>query len=150
MNVLTLYLIRQHFKENYTIGKLYASGSFLEGKKGRLIEVGYICDILEDKFRGNELKGKKVDGKTCIPEGVYEVKMTFSPYFNRLLPELMQVPYFTSIRIHSGNTPEDSKGCLICGENKVVGKVINSKLCLDIIVEKINQYDFCNIVVKNG
>jgi len=103
MNVLTLYLIRQHFKENYTIGKLYASGSFLEGKKGRIIEVGYVCDILEDKFRGNDLSKNKVAGKTCIPEGVYEVKMTFSPRFNRLLPQLMNVPYFEGIRIHSGN-----------------------------------------------
>jgi len=150
MKVLTLYLIRQYFKEKYTIGKLYATGSFLEGKKGRLIEVGYVCDILEDKFRGNDLSKKKVAGETCIPEGVYEVKMTFSPRFNRLLPQLMNVPYFEGIRIHSGNTIDHTDGCLLPGINKQVGKVLDSKMYTDIIIEKINQYDICNIVVKNG
>lgn len=150
MKVLTLYLLRQHFKEKYTVGKLYASGSFLEDKKARLIEVGYICDILEDKFRGNDLSKKKVAGQTCIPEGTYEVKMTFSPRFNRLLPELKNVPFFEGIRIHQGNTIDHTEGCLLPGKNKEVGKVLESKVYTDILVEKINQYDICNIVVKNG
>lgn len=149
MKLLTFYLIRQYFKEKYTIGKLYCTGCFVEGKKSRLIETQYVCDILEDKFRGNDLSKTKVKGETCIPEGVYEVKMTFSPRFNRLLPELQKVPYFEGIRIHSGNTIDHTEGCLLPGINKVVGKVLESKIYTDLIIEKINQYDYCNIVVKN-
>ena len=148
MKVLTFYLIREFFKEKYTIGKLYCTGSFIEEKKSRLIETQYICDILEDKFRGNDLKNKKIYGETCIPEGTYEIKMTFSPYFNRLLPEIQNVPYFEGIRIHSGNTDSHTNGCLLPGMNKAVGKVLDSKIWTDFIIEKINQYDIVNIVIK--
>jgi hypothetical protein len=45
------------------------------------------------------------------------------------LPRLMNVPNFSGILIHIGNTHHDSSGCLLCGENKAVGKVLNSTKC---------------------
>ena len=76
------------------------------------------------KFDGDE---KKVYGETAIPYGTYEVKWTYSNRFKKYMPELLNVPNFSGIRIHSGNTAADSLGCIIDGENKVVGKVINSR-----------------------
>lgn len=103
MRVLTFYLLRNYLKENYTIGNLYCTGIELEGKKTRMIEEQFLCNILEDKFRGNDLSKKKVPGETCIPEGTYEIKLTYSPRFKRYLPQLMDVKFFEGVRIHSGN-----------------------------------------------
>ena len=117
---MKIVLKRIALRDTYTIGKLY-------------IDNKYICDTVEDKVRDINKNGKfdegekKVYGETAIPYGTYEVKWTYSPRFKRYMPELLNVPSFSGIRIHSGNTAADSLGCIIVGENKVVGKVINSR-----------------------
>lgn len=98
--------------ESYTIGKLYIDGV-------------YYCDTLEDKVR-NLPAEKKVMQETAIPPGEYMVIVNVSPKFKRELPRLLNVPYFDGILIHRGNTPKDTSGCILVGENKVKGKVINS------------------------
>ncbi len=106
-------LLKRIFKaETYTIGKLYIDGV-------------YLCDTIEDKVRDLTIE-TKVYAKTAIPHGRYQIKLSRSPKFGRILPEIINVPQFTGIRIHRGNTAEDSAGCPIIGENKVKGKVINS------------------------
>ena len=103
----------------YTIGKMYIDGD-------------YFCDTLEDRVRDINKNGKfdngevKVAGETAIPYGRYQVVVTMSPKFKRKLPRLLNVPNFEGILIHRGNTDKDSAGCLLLGENKVKGKVINS------------------------
>jgi hypothetical protein len=103
----------------YTIGKMYIDGD-------------YFCDTLEDRVRDINKNGKfdngevKVAGETAIPYGRYQVVVTMSPKFKRELPRLLNVPNFEGILIHRGNTDKDSAGCLLLGENKVKGKVINS------------------------
>lgn len=150
MKLLTFYLIRLHLKEKYTIGNLYCVGVDLSGKTSRLIENQFLCNIIEDKFRGNDLKKNKVSGETCIPEGNYKIKMSYSPKYQKSLPQLLNVPYFEGVRIHSGNTAEHSEGCLLPGMNREVGKVLESKTYTDIIINKIKQYDLCNIIIKNA
>jgi hypothetical protein len=104
-----LKIKRIAFKEKYTIGKLYINGE-------------YFCDTLEDAVRE-----KKIKHETAIPKGEYEVIMYNSPRFKRLLPLLKDVPNFTGILIHRGNTNADTSGCILVGENKKVGMVLNSK-----------------------
>lgn len=108
-------------KPTYTIGKLY-------------IDNKYFCDTLEDKDRGltqsmseAEIKSKKVYGETAIPSGTYEVIVSYSNKFKQYMPLLLNVKGFAGIRIHSGNTDKDSYGCILVGENSVVGKVLNSR-----------------------
>jgi hypothetical protein len=118
---MRLELRRIAKKSTYTIGRLY-------------INEEYFCDTIEDTDRGlnsymslEEVKAKKVKGKTAIPTDTYRVKITYSPRFKKDMPLIENVVGFDGIRIHSGNTAEDTEGCIIVGENKVVGKVINSK-----------------------
>lgn len=97
----------------YTIGTLY-----VEGER--------FCDTLEDKVRDLAGGEVKVPGETAIPEGVYRVIVNRSPKFGRELPRLLDVPMFEGVLMHRGNTAEDSAGCILVGENKEKGKVINS------------------------
>jgi hypothetical protein len=112
---MKLLLERKYLLPSYTIGKLSIDGI-------------YFCDVLEDTVR---VPFVKIPGETAIPYGTYIVTITYSDKFQREMPLLNDVPEYTGIRIHSGNTEADTEGCLLVGENKVVGKVINSKITFD-------------------
>ena len=113
-------LKRVALKDTYTIGKLYIDGQ-------------YFCDTIEDKVRDLNKDGVfddgevKIKGKTAIPYGTYEVVWTYSPRFGKFTPRLLNVNSFDGVLIHSGNTAEDTEGCIIVGQNKEVGKVLNSR-----------------------
>ena len=121
---MKLTLKRIALRPTYTIGKLY-------------IDDAYFCDTLEDTVRDTNKSGKfdngeqKIKGKTAIPYGTYEIKWTYSPRFKKYTPQLMNVPPFEGIRVHAGNTSADTEGCLILGENKQVGKVLNSRATIN-------------------
>lgn len=127
---MKLLLKRTAKKENYTIGNLYVNDVFF-------------CNTLEDKDRGLheaqsllEIQSKKVYGQTAIPYGTYKIDMnTVSPKFkNRSwakfcggkLPRLIDVKGYEGVLIHVGNKAEDTLGCILVGENKIKGQVINS------------------------
>jgi hypothetical protein len=105
---MNIQLKRRYLGEGYTIGSLSIDGQ-------------YFCDTLEDAVRK-----VKVYGKTAIPYGRYNIILNVSPRFGRILPRLLDVPQFDGVLIHRGNTAEDTAGCILVGENKVKGKVINS------------------------
>lgn len=48
-----------------------------------------------------------------IPEGTYPLDKTYSPKFKKFLPEVLDVPDRTGIRIHRGTIPEHSTGCVL-------------------------------------
>lgn len=129
---MELILKRIALRSEYTIGKLYVDGE-------------YVCDTIEDTVRDLDKDGKfangevKIPGKTAIPYGRYEITMkvkspkysNFSKYswakkYDGYLPRLLNVPHFDGVLLHPGNTSSESAGCILTGENKVVGKVINS------------------------
>lgn len=109
---MKLVLKRIAKKETYTIGKLYIDGV-------------YFCDTLEDRVRDLNLEDK-VKHETAIPAGRYKVIVNKSPKFQRELPRLIDVPHFDGILIHRGTTDKDTSGCILVGENKIVGRLINS------------------------
>ena len=96
---MELTLNRIFLGSSATIGELY-------------IDKKYIADTLEDRVRPEE---EKVYGKTAIPEGAYEMVLSYSPRFKKILPEILNVPNFTGIRIHCGNSSADSSGCILVG-----------------------------------
>ena len=97
------------------------------------------CDTLEPTWRdiGHGRPGKKVEGRTAIPEGRYPVVITYSPKFDKWLPLLLHVPMFEGIRIHAGNTAEDTAGCILVGENLKPGMVLNSNAWVHRLKQKI-------------
>ena len=129
---MKLTLKRIALRPTYTIGKLY-------------IDDVYFCDTIEDTVRDINKNGKfdngekKIHSKTAIPYGIYEIKWTYSPRFKKYTPQLMNVPSFEGIRIHAGNTSADTEGCLILGENKQVGKVLNSRATINKFYPIINK-----------
>lgn len=116
---MELLLERKYIKPEYCIGRLYINGEFF-------------CNTLEDTIRDINKNGTfdcgefKISGHTAIPYGTYEIQVTYSPKFKRELPLLLDVPNFTGIRIHRGNTNKDSSGCILVGENTKKGMVLNS------------------------
>lgn len=124
---MELRIERKYKKKGYTIGKL-------------LINNEYFCDTLEDEVRDLKSDGSgKIYGETAIPKGVYKVVMNYSTKFKRVLPLVLSVPYFSGIRIHRGNKPEDTLGCVLVGENKVKGGLVNSTSCELRLCEKLKN-----------
>lgn len=81
-----------------------------------LIDGKYECEVLEDQDRLLEAHPEnKVQNQTCIPRGTYNVTITMSNRFKRRMPLIENVPGFQGVRIHSGNTVEDTEGCLLVG-----------------------------------
>ena len=97
------------------------------------IDDAFECFTLEDEVRD----GEKVFGQTAIPAGNYKVIINFSQRFKRDLPLLLNVPNFEGIRIHSGNTAEDTHGCILVGKQRNGETVGASRLAFDPLYEKI-------------
>ncbi len=129
---MEILLVRKYKKPTYTIGNLYIDGK-------------WIANTLEDTDRGLkdtmdviEIKAIKKPHITAIPTGTYQVTLNVvSPKFssrkfykevcNGKVPRLLNVKGFDGILIHAGNKAEDTDGCILVGQNKVVGQVINSQ-----------------------
>lgn len=143
--MINLTLSRKYFLPKYTIGKLYINGK-------------YFCDTLEDTdrklYQGMQKKWiseRKVYGETAIPYGTYKITMKvksnkFQKYnqyqfCEGYLPRLIDVPAFEGVLIHIGNTPKDTLGCILVGENKVKGQVVNSTKCFKELYKILKEAD---------
>lgn len=131
-----LILERKYKQKDYTIGNLYRQNT----AKSTPV---FICNVIEDTVR-NPITTKinafvKVFGETAIPYGTYEVVRSFSPRFKKVLPELLNVPHYTGVRIHAGNSAADSQGCLCPGWNRAKGKVLDSRKAMAEIDEWLEK-----------
>lgn len=140
---MELTLKRIARKPAYTIGRLYVDGE-------------RFCDTIEDTDRGlsqalplSVNKAKKKKGVTAIPAGRYRITLDIvSPRFGQRaqyafcggkLPRLINVPAFEGVLIHIGNTARDTDGCILVGENKAVGKVLNSTKTFKALYEVLKK-----------
>ena len=134
---MKIELKRIAHKETYTIGRLSVDGR-------------YVCDTLEDKDRDQNRNGrfdgteKKVYAQTAIPNGTYRVTLENSPKFSpryggRKVPYLHDVPHFEGVLIHTGNTADDSAGCILVGTNSAMGRVTNSLAAFNKLLPMLEQ-----------
>lgn len=117
---MNLVLQREILSDQSTIGKL------------SIVDGGFIAFTLEDVLRDH-----KIDGITAIPAGRYRVVLTMSQRFKKVLPILLDVPNFTGIRIHSGNTSLDTEGCILVGMERGKDCVLRSREALKLLMEKL-------------
>jgi hypothetical protein len=100
--MMELVLTREPSAHGATFGALTVDGVFE-------------CWTLEDETRP---PGEKIPGRTAIPAGRYQIRLTHSPRFQRVLPLLLEVPNFEGVRIHIGNTTKDTEGCILVGNKR--------------------------------
>lgn len=141
---MKLTLKRIALKQTYTIGHLYIDGK-------------YFCDTIEDKVRDLK-KEPKVKGQTAIPYGTYEVitnvisprfkdRSWAKPYGGKV-PRLVHVPGFEGVLIHPGTDQNSTSGCLIIGQNKIKGKVINSQKTFYALMSKLKDQKDITITIE--
>jgi hypothetical protein len=115
-------LLKREPHPDYTVGKLYINGV-------------YECFTLEDPVRET-----KIHGETAIPYGTYNVIINQSARFKRELPLLLNVKNFAGVRIHPGNTVEDTEGCILVGTTRTKnGIVLNSVLAFKSLFKKMKE-----------
>ena len=112
---MNIVINRIYLGDNYTIGKLYVDNE-------------YLCDTLEPSITACN--------HPAVSFGTYKVNLVWSPKFNRYMLRV-EVPGRSGILFHAGNTQDDTLGCLLLGENKVVGRVLNSRKYVEILRNKV-------------
>lgn len=121
---MELLLERTEKTQTYTAGRLYFVNEL--GK-------AYFCDTLEPPMPNyNQLT-------RAIPAGRYSVAITWSPKFKRWLPLLVNVPRREGIRIHAGNNPSDSRGCILVGKALLPGHVYTSRSTLEALINRLKE-----------
>jgi hypothetical protein len=123
---MKLKVVRDDETPARSLGKLYADDV-------------YICETCEDADRHIEDGGEKVYGETAIPRGLYKVVLSHSAHFNRTLPEILNVPRFSGVRIHGGNTAADSLGCILVGRVRMADGIANCAATVQRIIDMIES-----------
>lgn len=127
---MIITLIRKVGTKGFTEGKLYIDGV-------------YFCDTIEDEERV-----KKIQDKTAIPKGKYSVIINMSNRFKKLMPLLLNVPNYTGVRIHSGNTSEDTEGCILVGKKLKDGFITKSRDTFKLLMKKLEGQKDITIEIK--
>ncbi len=141
---MEIIIRRTAFKEGYTIGNLYILPEQVNNEEKAVPE--WFCNTMEPTTRKltsrmplTIIRRHKIIGKTAIPTGRYRILITRSRRFGRWLPLLMNVKGFEGIRIHAGNKPEDTRGCILPGFNRRKGYVLDSTRCVLTLVKMMTE-----------
>ncbi len=153
---MNIVVDRKWKRDTYTIGRIS-----IDGKP--------FADTVEDKDRGlsddmplSKISSLKVYGKTAIPTGTYDIKMTYSTKFAKrqwakkydgMVVQIMNVKGFSGVRIHPLNSAADSLGCIGVGKNTIKGKVTQAtlyyyKLVDEFIMPAIKRGEKVTITIK--
>lgn len=132
-------LQRDVFEGEFTLGELLQEGEHF----------AFTCEDVDRKLEDGNIK---VPGKSAIPRGTYPLTVSMSARFSRLMPLVKDVPNFSGVRIHGGNTHKDTEGCPLIGEKRTAEGVavcaaVVAKL-IKIIVEAETGGDKCYLEVK--
>jgi hypothetical protein len=127
---MKLTLERKHGTKDWTEGKLF-------------IDDVYFCDTLEDQERPVKIKSE-----TAIATGHYKVILTMSNRFKKVMPLLLNVANFEGVRIHSGNTKEDTEGCILVGKKYKDGFVGQSRSTFNLLMKKLTNQEVITINIK--
>jgi hypothetical protein len=124
-------LRREPTAEHGTFGALY-------------IGAGFECYTLEDPVRADPVpetaaNEAKIPGRTAIPPGRYEIVLTWSPKFQRVMPELKGVPGYTGVRIHPGNSHRDTAGCILPGKSRLEARLGYSQEAFNALFAKLSD-----------
>lgn len=120
---MKITVLRNHF------GKATTGDLLIDGEP--------FCHTLEDMDRKLEAGGTKIPRETCIPRGTYQVIVSLSNRFKRELPLLLDVPQFSGVRIHPGNTAADTEGCILVGSSVQNETLINSRTAFELLLARI-------------
>lgn len=123
-------LLRKHSEGEAVVGKLYEVHHYFNKRSGQHVErLCFVCDTLEN-------------AAFLIPALVYRVQVTKSPKFQRLLPELVQVPGRTGIRVHRGTKPEHSRGCILVSASDE--QALTSRFLAEQSAREETRLEICN------
>lgn len=121
---MNIVLSRKKLEKEYTIGEM-------------ILPDGVSYHTMEDTDRGltssmplSEIATIKRPGITAIPKGRYELCLTYSNRFKRSLPLLLDVPGYSGVRIHSGNTAHDTEGCILIGKVCMEDHILDSRAAM--------------------
>lgn len=127
--MMKLELKRRPSTNVATIGELYVDGQ-------------WECFTLEDVVRekpGVPVMNWKIKGQTAIPAGRYKVIINMSNRFKKLMPLLLNVPGFAGVRIHPGNTHENTEGCILVGRKTSLDTITESRLAYDQLMKQMQE-----------
>lgn len=131
---MKISVIRDIFLKDRTLGEMLVDGK-------------HFCYTLEDVVR--PAGSAKVPGQTAIPAGTYAVKITYSTRFKQNMLQLMNVPGFDGIRIHGGNKPEDTEGCILAAYSRDVNRGIIWGRASDALQTKVASVKDCTLTVTD-
>ncbi|MGN0068283.1 MAG: DUF5675 family protein [Prevotella sp.] len=122
---MRMVLKRIYRGEQFTVGELTVNGVWI----GNSLEPRCI----------DWQKEQKVMGRTAVPEGTYEVRLSPSRTYRRMMPYLLDVPMFTGVMIHPGNTVADTRGCILVGLYTNHGMLTRSRQTFRQLAELIDR-----------